>query len=207
MNIPRVFKSLLKLCGLLALALLMVCGAILSCGKSHMTETTQQDAAVKDIKEVSKILMIKTDDSSYKKCFKFPYEISATNTYPSEVMFRFKNIGYFSGIEKYPGKFGEPGMSMITAGFFYKRSAKEYYINSFSKKDPSRQMKIVGEYKDFYLYNRRDFLYSAIDKTGLFIIEYHISYGQPRNTQEWTHDLKLIIDFIEAHTIPCQGES
>ncbi|TWP32326.1 hypothetical protein FNS29_11495, partial [Xylella fastidiosa subsp. fastidiosa] len=68
MNIPRVFKSLLKLCGLLALALLMVCGAILSCGRNNMTEKTPQKAAAKNIKEVSKIMMLQSDDHSYKKC-------------------------------------------------------------------------------------------------------------------------------------------
>ncbi|TWP36146.1 hypothetical protein FNS27_06355, partial [Xylella fastidiosa subsp. fastidiosa] len=70
MNIPRVFKSLLKLCGLLALALLMVFGAILSCGKNNMTETTPHQAAAQDIKEVSKMMMLKSRNSNDKRCFK-----------------------------------------------------------------------------------------------------------------------------------------
>ncbi|ARO68162.1 hypothetical protein B9J09_03045 [Xylella fastidiosa subsp. pauca] len=207
MNIPRVLKRLLKLCGLLALALLMVCGAILSCGKNNMTEKTPQQAAAKGIKEVSKVLMIKTDDSSHKKCFKFPYEISATNTHINEVMFRFKNIGYFSGIDKSPGKFGEPRMSMVTAAFFHDKSVKEHYISSLSQAYRNGDIKISWEYKELYFYNLRDLLYSAIDKDGLFIIEYDIGDDQPRNKREWIHELQLIIDFVNTHTIPCQGES
>ncbi len=57
---------------IVALTLLMVFGAILSCGKNNMTKTTPQQAAAQDIKEVSKIMMLQSDDHSYKKCFKFP---------------------------------------------------------------------------------------------------------------------------------------
>ncbi len=71
MNIPRLLKRLLKLCGLLALALLMVFGAILSCGKNNMTKTTPQQAAAQDIKEVSKIMMLQSDDHSYKNVSSF----------------------------------------------------------------------------------------------------------------------------------------
>ncbi len=63
----------------------------------------------------------------------------------------------------------------------------------------------MGEYKEFYFYHRRDSLYSAIDKTGLFNIEYQP--GQRRNKEELISDLKLIIDFVNTHTIPCQGKS
>ncbi len=31
--------------------------------------------------------------------------------------------------------------------------------------------------------------------------------GQPKNKEERIHELKLIIDFLETHTIPCQGKS
>ncbi|ALR03781.1 hypothetical protein XFPR_03155 [Xylella fastidiosa] len=211
MNSPRVLKRLLKLCGLLALAVLMVFGAILSCGKNNMTETTPHQAAAQDIKEVSKTLMIKSRDSNYKKCFSFDSELFPIEFPPHEFIFYFKNIGYFSGIEKSPGKFGGPGMSRVSiyffGGEFGGESAKQYYINSFSKKDASGKADIAGEYKEFYLYDLLYYSYLAIDKTGLFAIEYKIGDGKPRNKQEWTHDLQLIIDFIEAHTIPCQGES
>ncbi|MFN1124583.1 hypothetical protein [Xylella fastidiosa] len=205
MNIQRVFKSLLKLCGLLALALLMVCGAILSCGKNNMTKTTPHQAAAKNIKEVSKIMMLQSDDHSYKKCFKFPPEVWPNQFGPSMMLFRFKTIGYLSGIETSPGNLGEAGTSIVSLAFFPDQPWKKHYINSLSRAYRNGQVAIMGEYKEFYFYNLRDFLYSAIDKTGLLNIEYQP--GQPRNKQEWTYELQLIIDFVAAHTIPCQGES
>ncbi|MFN1124692.1 hypothetical protein ABHM49_11120, partial [Xylella fastidiosa subsp. fastidiosa] len=80
----------------------------------------------------------------------------------------------------------------------------EHYIRSVARTLSNEHVEIIGEYKEFYLYNLTNFLYSAIDKTGLFNIEYQP--GRPRNKQEWTHELQLIIDFVAAHTIPCQGE-
>ncbi len=44
-----------------------------------MTEKTPQKAAAKNIKEVSKIMMLQSDDHSYKKCFKFPQKCGPTN--------------------------------------------------------------------------------------------------------------------------------
>ncbi|MFN1124581.1 hypothetical protein [Xylella fastidiosa] len=205
MNIQRVFKSLLKLCGLLALALLMVCGAILSCGKNNMTKTTPHQAAAKNIKEVSKIMMLQSDDHSYKKCFKFPPEVWPSKLPPNMIIFRFKTIEYLSGIETSPGNLGEAGTSIVSLAFFPDQPWKEYYIHARLPAGSNEQVEIMGEYKTFYFYNLRDFLYSAIDKTGLFNIEYQP--GLPRNKEEWTHDLQLIIDFVNTHTIPCQGES
>ncbi|ARO68156.1 hypothetical protein B9J09_03015 [Xylella fastidiosa subsp. pauca] len=205
MNIPRVLKRLLKLCGLLALALLMVCGAILSCGKNNMTEKTPQQAAAKDIKEVSKMMMLQSRNSNDKRCFKFPPEVWPNQFGPSMMLFRFKTIGYLSGTETSPGNLGEAGTSIVTPGFFPDQSWKEHYIGSLSQAYRNGKMEIMAEYKEFYFYHFRDSLYSAIDKKGLFNIEYQP--GQPRNKQEWTHDLQLIIDFVAAHTIPCQGES
>ncbi|MGY4696877.1 hypothetical protein XfCFBP8356_006600 [Xylella fastidiosa subsp. sandyi] len=204
MNIPRVFKSLLKLCGLLALALLMVFGAILSCGKNNMTETTPHQAAAQDIKEVSKIMMLQSDDHSYKRCFKFPQEVMPIQFSPSMMIFYFKNIGYISGIETSPGNLGEAGTSIVALIFFPNNSRKEYYIHAHLPAGSNKQVEIMGEYKEFYFYHRRDSLYSAIDKTGLFNIEYQP--GQRRNKEELISDLKLIIDFVNTHTIPCQGE-
>ncbi|ALQ96511.1 hypothetical protein [Xylella fastidiosa] len=205
MNSPRVLERLLKLCGLLALAVLMVFGALLSCGKNNMTETTPHQAAAQDIKEVSKMMMLQSDDHSYKRCFKFPPEVWPSQFEPDMMLFRFKNIGYLSGIETSPGNLGEAGTSIVSLIFFPNQPWKEHYIHTVSNTDSNEQVEIMGEYKEFYLYNLTEFLYSAIDKTGLFNIEYQP--GQRRNKQEWTHDLQLIIDFIESHTIPCQGES
>ncbi|WP_058565211.1 hypothetical protein [Xylella fastidiosa] len=207
MNIQRIFKSLLKLCGIVTLTLLMVFGAILSCGKNNMTETTPHQAAAKNIKEVSKIMMLESEGSNYKRCFKFPQELYLSQFPPSMAVFFFKNLGYISGIEKSPGKFGEPRMSRVSLSFFPDKSAKEYYINSFYKKHKSRQVETVGEHKEFYLYNFPDYSYSAIDNNGLFIIEYKIGDNKSRNKEERIRELKLIIDFVAAHTIPCQGES
>ncbi|WCF27536.1 hypothetical protein [Xylella fastidiosa] len=205
MNIQKIFKSLLKLCGIVALTLLMIFGAILSCGKNNMTETTPQQAAVQDIKEVSKMMMLQSRNSSDKRCFKFPPEVWPIQFSPSKAIFYFKNIGYLSGIETSPGNLGEAGTSIVALIFFPDKSSKEYYIHARLPAGSNEQVEIMGEYKTFYFYNLRDFLYSAIDKTGLFNIEYQP--GQPRNKQEWTHDLQLIIDFVNTHTIPCQGES
>ncbi|MDD0927146.1 hypothetical protein LOD59_05680 [Xylella fastidiosa subsp. multiplex] len=204
MNIPRVFKSLLKLCGIVALTLLMIFGAILSCGKNNMTKTTPQQAAAKNIKEVSKMMMLQSDDHSYKRCFKFPPEVWPNQFGPSMMLFRFKTIGYLSGIETSPGKIGEAGTSIVSLIFFPDQPWKKYYIHTVSNTDSNENVEIIGEYKEFYLYNLSEFLYSAIDKNGLFNIEYQP--GQPINKQEWTHELQLIIDFVAAHTIPCQGE-
>ncbi|AAO29265.1 hypothetical protein D1605_007605 [Xylella fastidiosa subsp. fastidiosa] len=205
MNIPRLLKRLLKLCGLLALALLMVFGAILSCGKNNMTKTTPQQAAAQDIKEVSKIMMLQSDDHSYKKCFKFPQEVMPIQFDPSKAIFYFKNIGYLSGIETSPGNLGEAGTSIVALIFFPDQPWKEYYIHAHLPTGSNKQVEIMGEYKEFYFYHRRDSLYSAIDKTGLFNIEYQP--GQRRNKEELISDLKLIIDFVNTHTIPCQGKS
>ncbi|AIC10537.1 hypothetical protein [Xylella fastidiosa] len=204
MNIPRVFKSLLKLCGIVALTLLMIFGAILSCGKNNMTETTPQQAAAQDIKETSKIMMLQSDDHSYKRCFKFPQEVMPIQFDPSKAIFYFKNIGYLSGIEASPGNLGEAGTSIVALIFFPDQPWKEYYIHVHLPTGSNKQVEIMGEYKEFYFYHRRDSLYSAIDKTGLFNIEYQP--GQRRNKEELISDLKLIIDFVNTHTIPCQGE-
>ncbi|TWP32675.1 hypothetical protein, partial [Xylella fastidiosa] len=198
MNIPRVFKSLLKLCGIVALTLLMVFGAILSCGKNNMTKTTPQQAAAQDIKEVSKIMMLQSDDHSYKKCFKFPQEVMPIQFDPSKAIFYFKNIGYLSGIETSPGNLGEAGTSIVALIFFPDQPWKEYYIHAHLPTGSNKQVEIMGEYKEFYFYHRRDSLYSAIDKTGLFNIEYQP--GQRRNKEELISDLKLIIDFVNTHT-------
>ncbi|ALR06005.1 hypothetical protein XFHB_03125 [Xylella fastidiosa] len=205
MNSPRVLKRLLKLCGLLALAVLMVFGAILSCGKNNMTETTPHQAAAQDIKEVSKMMILQSDDHSYKRCFKFPPEVWPSQFGPDMMIFRFKNIGYLSGIETYPGNLGEPETSTVTVAFFPDQPWKEHYIRSVPRAFGNERLEIIGEYKEFYLYNLSEFLYSAIDKTGLFNIAYKT--GRKRNKEELISDLKLIIDFVNTHTIPCQGES
>ncbi|WCF27530.1 hypothetical protein [Xylella fastidiosa] len=205
MNIQRVFKSLLKLCGLLALALLMVFGAILSCGKNNMTETTPQQAAAQDIKEVSKMMMLKSRNSNDKRCFKLPPKVGPIQFSPSTAIFYFKNIGYLSGLETSPGNLGEAGTSIATLSFFPDQPWKEHYIRSVPRALSNEHVEIIGEYKEFYLYNLTEFLYSAIDKNGLFNIEYQP--GRKRNKEELISDLKLIIDFVNAHTIPCQGES
>ncbi|WP_058565229.1 hypothetical protein, partial [Xylella fastidiosa] len=145
--------------------------------------------------------------SNYKKCFSFDSELFPIEFPPHEFIFHFKNIGYFSGIEKSPGKFGGPGMSMVSISFFGSKSFKERYIHSISQAYRNGEVEIIGEYKEFYFYNLKDFLYSAIDKSGLFNIEYHIGDGRPKNKEELIRELKLIVDFIESHTIPCQGES
>ncbi|RWA38657.1 hypothetical protein [Xylella fastidiosa] len=204
MNIPRVFKSLLKLCGIVALTLLMIFGAILSCGKNNMTKTTPQQAAAKNIKEVSKMMLLESRNSNDKRCFKLPPKVGPIQFSPSTTIFYFKNIGYLSGLETSPGNLGEAGTSIATLSFFPDQPWKKYYIHTVSNTDSNENVEIIGEYKEFYLYNLSEFLYSAIDKNGLFNIEYQP--GQPRNKQEWTHELQLIIDFVAAHTIPCQGE-
>ncbi|HHW4673407.1 MAG TPA: hypothetical protein ACQGQF_06320, partial [Xylella fastidiosa subsp. pauca] len=193
------------LCGLLALAVLMVFGAILSCGKNNMTETTPHQAAAQDIKEVSKMMMLQSDDHSYKKCFKFPQEVMPIQFDPSKAIFYFKNVGYLSGIETSPGNLGEPATSIVTVAFFPDQPWKEHYIRSVARTLSNEHVEIIGEYKEFYLYNLTNFLYSAIDKTGLFNIAYQP--GRKRNKEELISDLKLIIDFVNTHTIPCQGES
>ncbi|MDD0927148.1 hypothetical protein LOD59_05690 [Xylella fastidiosa subsp. multiplex] len=205
MNSPRVFKFLLKLCGIVALTLLMIFGAILSCGKNNMTKTTPQQAAAQDIKEVSKIMMLQSRNSNDKRCFKFPPKVWPSQFAPSMMIFRFKTIGYLSGIETSPGNLGEAGTSIVTLAFFPDQPRKEYYIHSVSNPNSNEQVEIIGEYKEFYLYNLTEFLYSAIDKTGLFNIAYQP--GRKRNKEELISELKLIIDFVNAHTIPCQGES
>ncbi|ALR06007.1 hypothetical protein XFHB_03135 [Xylella fastidiosa] len=205
MNSPRVLKRLLKLCGLLALALLMVFGAILSCGKNNMTETTPQQAAAQDIKEVSKMMVFESHDLTHKRCFKFPQEVMPFQFSPSKGIFHFKNIGYLAGVETSPGNLGEPGTSIVTVAFFPDQPWKEHYIRSVARTLSNEHVEIIGEYKEFYLYNLTEFLYSAIDKTGLFNIEYQP--GRKRNKEELIRDLKLIVDFVNIHTIPCQGES
>ncbi|MFG1468205.1 hypothetical protein [Xylella fastidiosa] len=204
MNIPRVFKSLLKLCGIVALTLLMIFGAILSCGKNNMTKTTPQQAAAKNIKEVSKMMLLESRNSNDKRCFKLPPKVGPIQFSPSTAIFYFKNIGYLSGLETSPGNLGEAGTSIVSLIFFPDQPWKKYYIHTVSNTDSNENVEIIGEYKEFYLYNLSEFLYSAIDKNGLFNIEYQP--GQPRNKREWTHELQLIIDFVAAHTIPCQGE-
>ncbi|AXI83242.1 hypothetical protein AB672_04475 [Xylella taiwanensis] len=188
-------------------AFMMACSGLMSCGRSDMKESEHRHSAKEAVKEPNKIMMIQSDDPRYKRCFSFPSELGSNEFPPSMIIFWFKHFGYISGTEKSPGKFGEPGMSRVTLSFFPEKSAKEYYINSFSKKNPSGQVKIEGEYKAFYLYDSNDYSYSAIDKDGLLNIEYLIGDGRPRSKEEWIHELKLIIDFIDAHTIPCQGES
>ncbi|AIC12681.1 hypothetical protein LZ757_04110 [Xylella fastidiosa subsp. morus] len=207
MNIQRIFKSLLKLCGIVALTLLMVFGAILSCGKNNMTKTTPHQAAAKDIKEVSKIMMLQSDDHSYKKCFKFPPEVWPSKLPPNMIIFRFKTIEYLSGIETSPGNLGEAGTSIVSLAFFPDKPWKEHYIHTLSQAYRNGKVEIIGEYKEFNFYNLRDFLYSAIDKDGIFNIEYDAGDGLPRKKEERIRELKLIVDFIESHTIPCQGEA
>ncbi|MFN1124579.1 hypothetical protein ABHM49_10530, partial [Xylella fastidiosa subsp. fastidiosa] len=81
----------------------------------------------------------------------------------------------------------------------------EHYIRSVARTLSNEHVEIIGEYKELYLYNLTNFLYSAIDKTGLFNIAYQP--GRKRNKEELISDLKLIIDFVNTHTIPCQGKS
>ncbi|WP_058565217.1 hypothetical protein [Xylella fastidiosa] len=185
--------------------MLMVFGAILSCGKNNMTETTQQKAAAQDIKEVSKMMMLESHNSNDKRCFKLPPKVGPIQFSPGMMIFHFKNIGYLSGIETSPGKIGDAGTSIVTLVFFPDKSRKEYYIRSRLPADSKEQVEIMGEYKEFYFYNLIDSLYSAIDKNGLFNIEYQP--GRKRNKDELISDLKLIIDFVNSHTILCQGES
>ncbi|KXB11103.1 hypothetical protein, partial [Xylella fastidiosa] len=194
MNIPRLLKRLLKLCGLLALALLMVFGAILSCGKNNMTEITPQQAAAQDIKGGSKMMVFESHDLTHKRCFKFPQEVMPMQFSPSKGIFHFNNIGYLAGVETSPGNLGEPERSIVTVAFFPDQPWKEHYIRSVARTLSNEHVEIIGEYKEFYLYNLTNFLYSAIDKTGLFNIAYQP--GRKRNKEELISDLKLIIDFV-----------
>ncbi len=92
---------------------------------------------------------------------------------------------------------------MVTLSFFRDKSGKEYYINSFSKSYPSGRVEIEGEYKAFYLYDFQGYFYSVIDKDGLFTIEYLIGDSRLINKEERINELKLIVDFVETHTLPC----
>ncbi len=98
MNIPRVFKSLLKLCGIVALTLLMIFGAILSCGKNNMTKTTPQQAAAKNIKEVSKMMLLESRNSNDKRCFKLPPKWGRSNFHLARPYFILKILGIFLGL-------------------------------------------------------------------------------------------------------------
>ncbi|AXI83240.1 hypothetical protein FUT69_09290 [Xylella taiwanensis] len=207
MSAARLFHHPLILRTIFGAAFMMACSGLISCGRSDMKERGNQHSAKEAVKEPNKIMMIQSRDSSYKKCFSFPSELGLNEFPPSTIIFWFKNVGYISGAEKSPGKFGEPGMSRVTIAFFPDKSAKEYYINSFSQNYPSGQLKIEGEYKTFYLYDFPGYFYSAIDKDGLFTIEYKIGNSRPINKEERINELKLIVDFVESHTIPCQGES
>ncbi|AXI83244.1 hypothetical protein FUT69_09270 [Xylella taiwanensis] len=207
MSAARLFHHPLILRTIFGVTFMIICFGLMSCGRSDMKERGNQHSAKEAVKESSKILMIQSDDLSYKKCFKFPPELYATNTYPNEVMFWLKHVEYISGAEKSPGIIGEPGMSRITIGFFRDKSAKEYYIHSLSRAYKNGQLKIEGEYKEFYLYDVPQYSYSAINKHGLLNIEYLIGDGRPRSKEKWIHELKLIVDFVESHTIPCQGAS
>lgn len=151
------------------------------------------------------MMVFESRDLTHKRCFKFPQEVMPFQFSPSKGIFHFKNIGYLAGVETSPGNFGEPERSIVTVAFFPDQPWKEYYIHSVSNANSNEHVEIIGEYKEFYLYNLTEFLYSAIDKAGLFSIEYQP--GRKRNKEELISDLKLIIDFVNTHTIPCQGES
>ncbi|EWS79217.1 hypothetical protein FUT69_09250 [Xylella taiwanensis] len=207
MSAARLFHHPLILRAIFGAAFMMACTALMSCGRSDMKESEHQHAAKEAVQEPNKIMMFKSDDSKYKKCFSFPSEMWPAQFSPSKGIFRFKNFGYISGVEKSPGNIGEPGTSMVTLAFFRDNPGKEYYIYSLSRAYRNGQVKIEEEYKAFYLYDLKDFTYSAIDKDGLFTIEYDIGDGRPRSKEEWIHELKLIVDFVESHTIPCQGAS
>ncbi len=44
--------------------------------ENNMTKTTPQQAAAQDIKEVSKIMMLQSDDHSYKNVSSFPRSVA-----------------------------------------------------------------------------------------------------------------------------------
>lgn len=207
MNTANAFKKLLKLCGLIVISLLMVFGAFISCGIIYIKEKAQRDAIAQKIKESNEILMLQSDDSSYKRCFKFDKELYATGLLHGIIIFHFNNFLYISGVEKSPSKPHEPRSSTVTIGVFGKYLSKENYINSITKEDPSKQIKVIGKYKDLRLYTFANSFYSAADNNEIFFIEYKADDGQPKNKEERIHELKLIIDFLETHTIPCQGKS
>ncbi|EWS79219.1 hypothetical protein FUT69_09260 [Xylella taiwanensis] len=188
-------------------AFMMACSGLMSCGRSDMKESEHRHSAKEAVKEPNKIMMIQSDDPRYKRCFSFPSEVGPIQVLPSGLIFHFKNFGYISGTEKSPGIIGNPGTSMVSVSIFRDISSKKYYIHSLSRAYRNGQVKIEGEYKAFYLYDLKDFTYSAINKDGLFTIEYDIGDGRPRSKEEWIHELKLIVDFVESHTIPCQGAS
>ncbi|MGY0341749.1 hypothetical protein [Xylella fastidiosa] len=207
MNTANAFKKLLKLCGLIMIALLMVFGAFISCGIIYIKEKAQRDAIAQKIKESNEILMLQSDDSSYKRCFKFDKELYATGLMHGAIIFYFNNFSYISGTEKSPSKPHGPPNSSVTIGIFGKYVSKKNYINSYNKQDQNKQATVIGKYQELLLYEFSNNTYSAMDKNDIFVIEYKADDGRPRNKEERIRELKLIVDFIESHTIPCQGES
>ncbi len=97
MNTANAFKKLLKLCGLIVISLLMVFGAFISCGIIYIKEKAQRDAIAQKIKESNEILMLQSDDSSYKRCFKFDKELYATGLLHGIIIFHFNNFYIFQG--------------------------------------------------------------------------------------------------------------
>ncbi|HHW4680779.1 MAG TPA: hypothetical protein ACQGQX_04730, partial [Xylella taiwanensis] len=132
MSTARLFHHPRILRGIFGTTFMIICFGLMSCGRSDMKERGNQHAAKEAVKEPNKIMMFKSDDSRYRNCFSFPSEMWPAQFSPSKGIFRFKNFGYISGVEKSPGNIGEPGTSMVTLAFFRDKSGKEYYINSFS---------------------------------------------------------------------------
>ncbi len=62
-------------------------------------------------------MMLQSDDHSYKNVSSFP-EVWPNQFGPSMMLFRFKTIGYLSGIETSPGNLGEAGTSIVSLAFF-----------------------------------------------------------------------------------------
>ncbi len=97
-----------------------------------MTEKTPQQAAAKNIKEVSKIMMLQSRRfTADKKCFKFPPKVWPNQFGPSMMpYFVLRLLGIFLGIETSAGNLGEAGTSIVSLSFFPDQPWKEHYIRS-----------------------------------------------------------------------------